>query len=119
MKLKERLDRYFSSEGGSPANLSRATGIPAPRIYKWRSGDGSPKEEDAETLKKFFLKIEDVTERDIKKSYPLMDRTSEEWKVIRLLINEIASLQSKATGVGFADCLAEMDNKVNLVLAGK
>lgn len=57
--LKEILD-IRKQRRVSVAKLSRITGIPDDRIYKWESGVGNPKAEDAEKLKKWLANPEKV-----------------------------------------------------------
>lgn len=48
--------------GASVLKISKETGIPANRMYKWYEGKGSPKYEDVQILRKWLNKLsEEVT----------------------------------------------------------
>jgi DNA-binding transcriptional regulator YiaG len=44
----------------SVVKLATITGIPVDRIYKWESGAGNPKAEDAEKLKNWLNNVEEI-----------------------------------------------------------
>ena len=54
MQLIERVKRKIEKESLSVLTMSKETGIPAYRIYKWIDGKGNPKTEDAGKLEKWL-----------------------------------------------------------------
>lgn len=54
MQLIERVKEKISKESMSVLTLSKETGIPAYRIYKWIDGKGNPKSEDTGKLEEWL-----------------------------------------------------------------
>jgi len=54
MQLIERVNNKLSTESMSVLKLSKETGIPSYRIYKWIDGKGNPKANDAAILEKWL-----------------------------------------------------------------
>lgn len=52
--LKDRVKAVMKERNVSVLELSRQTGIPSPRIYKWYQSDTNPKLEDAEVLESWI-----------------------------------------------------------------
>ena len=54
MQLIERINEKLAAESISVLKLSKETGIPSYRIYKWIDGKGNPKADDSATLEKWL-----------------------------------------------------------------
>lgn len=65
MNYKEEILRIRQQRRVSVAKLSRITGIPDDRIYKWEAGIGNPKADDSEKLQKWLADPEKVPETEI------------------------------------------------------
>lgn len=54
MNYKDEVLEIRKQRKVSVTQLSKSTGIPADRIYKWESGVGNPKADDSEKLQKWI-----------------------------------------------------------------
>jgi hypothetical protein len=54
MQLIERVNEKLLKESLSVLKMSKETGIPSYRIYKWIDGKGKPKADDSATLEKWL-----------------------------------------------------------------
>lgn len=62
MNYKDEILNIRKQRRVSVAKLATITGIPVDRIYKWESGAGNPKAEDAEKLKNWLNNVEEIQE---------------------------------------------------------
>lgn len=60
MQTVDEILKYIKQNGVNVSELSRNTGILAPRIYKWLEGKGRPKVEDAQKLNNWYRKLDKV-----------------------------------------------------------
>lgn len=88
--------------------FSKETGIPVDRIYQWKKGNGKPKAEDAEIIKKWLQKTEEVTG-----GRSIQDATD---ALINMLILEIAKLKSKVLGISVDDAIDELEQNARIAL---
>ncbi len=124
MQIIQLLKDKMKEDGISVLKLSNDTGIPAPRIYKWLEENSKikPKYDDIITLKSWLMEhgviLKDSQNNPLVlgKLNPLEGKTSPEWKAIRLLINEVASLRAEFSGRPFEDCLYEIEHTVATLL---
>lgn len=63
MNYKDDILNIRKERKVSVAQLSKITEIPVDRIYKWESGTGNPKSEDAKKLQEWLNKPDKVQER--------------------------------------------------------
>ena len=125
--LKEKVSEEMKRRGVKVPRLSKETGIPKDRIYKWYQQGSNPKPEDSITLEKWIIDSQMKRQQNMLNEdegeyggEPLAKKASEQWAVIQLLMHEIATLNAKNEGKAFKDSLDEINNKVLLILhAGK
>lgn len=89
--IKTDLLKKISLLGYGPTDISKATKIPAPRIYSWYRGDGLPKAADFNILK---LWLESITDEENSGTISVVPNISSNPDIMKL-IAEIEHLQSE------------------------
>jgi transcriptional regulator with XRE-family HTH domain len=123
MQIIRLLKDKMKESGITVSKFSNDTGIPAPRIYKWLDGKNNPKYDDIKTIERWLiangviLKDSQNNPLVLGKLNPLEGYVSKEWRVIRLLIYELAAINSRVSGNSFEDCLYELEKKIDIILS--
>lgn len=121
MQVLRILKDVLQQQSISVLKFSNETGIPSPRVYKWLNGTGNPKTGDMITIQRWLAQKNVELEHGMAapatttRPNPLAGKTSTEWRIIRYLINEIASLRAEVSGREFQDCLKEMEEKIDVI----
>lgn len=83
MQIIERLQNKISEDRLSVLKISKETGIPAYRIYKWLDGKANPKHEDVQILEKWLSKGVEKLTKEKPPEEPTYDDTRELIKALR------------------------------------
>jgi len=122
MQIIRLLKDKMQESNITVSKISKETGIPAPRLYKWLDGTNTPKYEDIKTLERWLIangviiKKSQTDPHIIGKLNPLEGYVSKEWLVIRFLIHELAALKADAQGKTFEECLNELENRIHIII---
>lgn len=86
-KIVDVLLEEIKRRGYTIARFSKETGVPDERLYQWKRGKGSPKQEDFEKIQN-WLKSEN-RERDLIAAHSAL---------LSVIVSELASVISRDTG---------------------
>jgi hypothetical protein len=120
MQIIERINDKLSKESKSVLKMSKETGIPSYRIYKWIDGKGNPKTEDAAILEQWLNGNLDIVPN---KGVHLVDPNDPAYLAGQLAMAErlIAKLEesheeAKADKTKLFEALAETRQTINELL---
>jgi hypothetical protein len=121
MQIIERINDKLSKESKSVLKMSKETGIPSYRIYKWIDGKGNPKTEDAAILEQWLNGNLDIVPN--KSGYMVADPNDPAYLAGQLAMAErlIAKLEesheeAKADKNKLFEALAETRQTINELL---
>jgi predicted transcriptional regulator len=122
MQLIERVNDKLLKESMSVLKMSKETGIPSYRIYKWIDGKGNPKTEDAAILEQWLNGNLDIVPKR-KAQYDIINANDPAYLAGQLAMAErlIAKLEesheeAKADKNKLFDALAETRQTINDLL---
>lgn len=112
MKNEKRdLLEKIKETGVSIYKISKQIDIPATRMYKWYDEKGMPKHEDYLKLLKWYENFQKVPHETLSTEVAIEDRAT-----IKMLIQEMAKIKAKVSGVSVASALDEMRQNTSLII---
>ena len=126
IKFGKKIKELRKQKRWTQTQLGDYLGIGLRQVQRYEKDETQPDLEQLGALSKLFeydlishINSNEFHEGDaIYLKDPLYKKVSNEWAVIKLLVHEIALINSKTGEMSFQECLDELNNKVRLILRG-